>query len=91
MKKIVSLIAIGFAFAAVLTFSSCKKDDDGDNCIDLLNKATTASENYVADQSTENCIAYKTAMTDYIGGCTTIDQTTKDQYLAAIEALNCDK
>ncbi len=90
MKKTITILAASVVFASLLTFGSCKKDDDGNSCTDLANKASTAAMNYSSNPNSENCQAYKTAITNYVDGCDVIEQTLKDQYLAALEGLNCD-
>lgn len=65
------IIAVG-----ALTFTSCSSDDDGGssssskNCERLVEDTQNAAQNYVNDNSRENCIAYKKAVKAFLkSGC----------------------
>jgi len=90
MKKTITILAASVVCVTLLTFGSCKKDDNGNSCTDLANAASTAAMNYSSNPNSANCQAYKTAITNYVDGCADIEQSVKDQYLAALEGLNCD-
>jgi|GEM_PF-3283981 len=90
MKRAITLVTASVLFAAVLTFGSCKKDDSGKSCNELATEASAAAMNYASNpQSVEYCNAYKNAITAYIDGCDVIDPALKDQYLMALEGLDC--
>ncbi|PLX04531.1 MAG: hypothetical protein C0595_02940 [Marinilabiliales bacterium] len=90
MKKIITILTASVLFVTLLTFGSCKKDDNGNSCTELANAASTAAMNYSSNPDSENCQAYKVAITNYVDGCAVIEQSVKEQYLAALEGLNCN-
>tara|TARA_R110000787_G_scaffold277170_1_gene386347 strand:+ start:6841 stop:7146 length:306 start_codon:yes stop_codon:yes gene_type:complete len=66
MKKIILLIVLSFVFA-------CSSNDDSPNCADVSDEGIAAVEAllttgiaFAGDQSNSNCLAYKTALENYI-------------------------
>lgn len=91
MKKALTILTTGVLLTGLLTFGSCKKDDNGKTCNELVAEVSAAAMNYSSNpNSSEYCNAYKDAMYAYIDGCDVVDPTLKEQYLAAIAGLNCD-
>ncbi len=96
MKKIISLVAATVLFTAVLTFGSCKKDSDDDggasSCVELAEKVQTTGASYISNPtSKEDCIAYKSAIQNYLDGCDAIPEAEKEGFQTAIDAMNCDQ
>jgi hypothetical protein len=85
MKKVLSLIAIPLFATAILT-SSCS-DDNPISCAQKLVEVSNAQTAYIADDSSENCVAYKNALKDYID-CDGI--ADKAIYQTYYDELTCD-
>lgn len=91
MKKFLSITTSVIVVSAILAFGSCKKDDDPvDNCLDLVNKVSAAATAYTSNPSSDNCNAYKTAITNYFNGCDAISDEDKTTYQAIIDGMSCD-
>lgn len=103
-------------FLAVVSVGSwtCKKDSDDNNNVnpcsinwatdlaDEINAVTTAAQNYIADPTYENCIAYKNAAQAYLdalepyGNCAALTgqdrvawQNALDEAQQSLNSLNC--
>lgn len=82
---------IVLCFGAV-GFISCNNNcNSADISRDSIAISTAANE-YANDASSENCLAYKEALDEYIinyGNCDEVSENTIDVYQAQLDALNC--
>lgn len=91
MKKFLSIIGAGLIFASALTFDSCKKEDDVDNCTSLAQTLVDAAQIYADDPTNvANCTSYKTAIKSYFEGCDAISDTDKATYQLVYDYLTCE-
>jgi predicted small secreted protein len=84
MKKNLLIIAM-FVLASTVTIN-CSKSKVAGDCIELSNKVDQASLTYSTNPSTANCLAYKTAVNNFIN-CpyvTATEKATLQQYLSLL-------
>ena len=89
MKRIIlALVVLAFTSASVVT--SCKKDSPV-NCTDRAKKYTDAATAYYADQSSDNCKAYKSETTSFLNSSCAdqLSASEKQALLDDINALTC--
>jgi hypothetical protein len=81
------IVALVFT-ALILLAHSCKK---AVVCTDYVAKINTTKAAYTADQSSENCVAYKTALKAWLAQstCVNADAAANDAYATANNLLTC--
>ena len=85
-------------FTTSMLLSSCSSNEEPvDDCEAVLKNVQTALANLGTTNSSnfrENCIKYKTALTDFINsscfGATSLTQAQRDEYRAALAQLDCN-
>lgn len=87
-KKILLFGAVALFTAGTMLVTTSCDDDNPVSCAKKLTEVTDASLEYLADDSNENCLAYKSALEDYIN-CDGIDAVDKAAYRETLEALPC--
>ncbi|MDA3953697.1 MAG: hypothetical protein PF485_08625 [Bacteroidales bacterium] len=88
MKKVLFIAAIAlFSTAAIITTTSCDEDNPI-SCTQKLVDVSEASSAFTSDPTAANCIAYSTALQDYID-CDGIAAADKTAYQIILDALDC--
>jgi len=87
MKKNLLTIAL-FALVSTVTINCSKKSNDAVNCTDLANKTDAADLTYSTSPTTANCLAYKTAINNFIN-CPLITAQDKATLQLALSQLTC--
>ena len=87
MKKNLLIIAM-FVMASTVTINCSKKSNDAGDCIELSNKVDQASLTYSTFPTTANCLAYKTAVNNFIA-CPYVTSTQKATLQQALSLLTC--
>lgn len=86
-RKILLFSAVAlFAAGTIVVTTSCD-DDNPISCTQKAIDVSEAAEAYTNDPSSENCIAYKNAIIDYLD-CD-ITQSVDDQYQTILDGLDC--
>ncbi|MCK5168929.1 MAG: hypothetical protein KAQ75_03540 [Bacteroidales bacterium] len=88
MKKVL-LFTVVALFTAGIFATSCSEDNPV-NCTQLGVDYATAHNNYVSDDSNENCIALKNAIEDYLDtDCPVLTAAYRTTLQIELEALPC--
>lgn len=88
-----NLFLSALAFVAI-SFASCGGDScDAADITAAVDNISTTLTAYTADDSKENCEAYRDALNDYINDlkdCDGVSQTTIDGFQDDVDALTCE-
>jgi hypothetical protein len=88
MKKIYSMLVLA---CMLFLINGCSKAKDSVDCSSLSQAVATAASTYSANLTPANCNAYKTAIQNYINGCSVITSAERESLNASLAALNCGK
>ena len=88
MKKFIYTLAVACLVISISV--SCKKSSPVD-CKSLTDKIVSTQATYVANQTTENCKAYKTALQNYANSscASSLSATDKKDLQDTIDAMSC--
>lgn len=90
MKKIIFSAVAALAFIVTLSIGiGCKKDNPI-SCAEKASKVSAKLVAYRANDSNENCKAFKVALEEYKNSCSSsMSDEEKAQFDAAVADMNC--
>ncbi len=89
MKKM-KVLLVATIISLPLLITTCSEDNPV-NCTELALEYTEASLDYYAEPSTDNCVALKDAIEEYLDSdCRTLDGASRDELQLELEALPCN-